>query len=281
MVRLVNMPMNMKKTTAKGKIERFNLLAEGLDDSLRTIRVYLPPNYDTSLERYPVLYMHDGQNLFFNRETKYKNGSWQVHKTFDHFYQQNLGGFIVVGVNSSEQDRTNELSLLAIQKRYAMKDKDSKQALGREYEKFFTIELKNYIDRHYRTNADISYIGGSSMGGISSLLIALRNPGLYQGALCFTPAGMIHYQKDIKWLFKSQIAKFNQLNIPLPKLYFMVGGVGLETIIKPFCDFAVPFLVSHGYEYNKNITYSYRSKALHIEKAWAKELPKAFIWLIE
>lgn len=119
------------------------------------------------------------------------------------------------------------------------------------------------------------------MGGIAALLMALRNPGLYQGALCFTPAGLVHYQDTLKTLFLKQLEQFDALGISYPKLYFMVGGIGLERKIKPFCDFAVPFFVQQGYEYGKNISYLYKPRSSHNEKAWARVFPDAFRWLIK
>lgn len=277
----VSMPMNMNATTnkPKGKIETFNLFAPKLKDQLRTIRVYLPPNYDKAKDKhYPVLYMHDGQNLFFNRDTAFKNGAWQVHLTLDKFYEQKINeGFIIVGIDSSTKDRTEEMSLLPVQKRYYILTKTSN--LGQEYSDFITFTLKDYIDKHYRTKQDETYIGGSSMGGICSLIMALNHPFIYKGALCFTPAGMIHYQHDLKCLFKEKTHEMQINNITFPKLFFMVGGVGLEQVIKPFCDFAIPSLVRLGYEYGNNITYVFKPKYEHNEKAWAKVFPIAFMWM--
>ena len=91
---------------------------------------------------------------------------------------------------------------------------------------------------------------------------------------------MIHYQSDLKAFFDTRLNEMKAKQITLPKLYFMVGGIGLETIIKPFCDWTVPYLVAQGYEYGKNITYLYKPKAVHNEKAWEKVFPSAFMWMI-
>jgi len=276
------MPLNMKSTINKsrGTIEKFSLNAPNLIDSVRTVRVYLPPNYQIDTDKhYPVLYMHDGQNLFFNRDTKYKVGAWQVHLALDKFYENNNKGYIVVGVDSSSKYRHEELSLLPVRKKYSQFQQLSPQGVA--YSHFLTTTLKAHIDEHYRTNRNLSYIGGSSMGGISSLILALKHPDLYKGALCLTPAGMLHYQKDLKALFSETIAKMQANNTPLPKLYFMVGGIGLEEVIKPFCDFAVPLLTKFGYEYGKNITYLYKKNYHHNEKAWVKVFPSAFAWMVK
>lgn len=273
------MPLNMKKTIAKGHFEKFNLRAENLDDKVRTIRVYLPPDYQQGTKRYPVLYMHDGQNLFFNKHTNFKVGAWRVHAALDRFYHEgNIEGFIVVGLDSSAVDRSREMSFFPVKKRFLPTKPQPIE--GQQYSDFITKTLKNYIDSHYRTLQDTSYIGGSSMGGIASLVMALNHPTLFKGALCFTPAGMIHYQSDLKAFFDSRLNEMKAKQITLPKLYFMVGGIGLETIIKPFCDWTVPYFVAHGYEYGKNITYLYKPKAVHNEKAWEKVFPSAFMWMI-
>ncbi len=279
----VSMPMNMKKTTIKGKIEKFNILAPELLESLRTVRVYLPPHYEQNHhQRYPVLYMHDGQNLFFNKDTHFKVGAWKVHRALDNMSATNvIDGFIVVGLDSSKTYRSLELSLLNVKKEYTAKSTSSLPPQGHLYAEFMSQTLKTYIDTHYRTKPDLTYIGGSSMGGIASLIMVLKNPHLYKGALVFTPAGMIHYQKDMKRLFKEQIMLMKKQDISFPKLYFMVGGIGLETIIKPFCDFAVPYLIRLGYKEGENINYLYQEKAPHNEKAWASIFPNAFKWMID
>lgn len=274
--------MHMKKTinNSSGRIETFSVKIPSLREKTRKIRVFLPASYDFSPEKtYPVLYMHDGQNLFYNRDTKFKNGAWRVHLTLDRLVkEQGLRELIVVGLPSAEFDRADELSFLPRKRQF--NGTKTINTLGAKYMEFFTHGLIDIIGAKYRIDPEIRYVGGSSMGGIASLLLALTPPYLYQGALCFTPAGMIHYQNEVKHYFNTAIHELKALNRPLPKLYFMVGGIGLETIIKPFCDFAVPYLVKHGYEYGKNITYLYKPRAVHNENAWARVLPHALTWLL-
>ena len=275
------MRINMKNkiVKAKGKIESFEVNIPSLKETHRMVKVYLPPDYDNSHQTYPVLYMHDGQNLFFNRDTAFKNGAWKVHLVMDEIYHEYGKGFIVVGLYSSSFDRTSELSFLPIKDRYKPKNYDEK--LGEYYLDFFTKKLIQIIEKKYRVDKTIRYVGGSSMGGIASLLLALKKPYLYQGALCFTPAGMIHYQKDLKPYFDQALSELKAKHHSLPKLYYMVGGVGLETIIKPFCDWSVPYLIEGGYAYGKNISYLYKPKAVHNEKEWAKVLPHSLRWLFD
>ena len=68
--------------------------------------VYLPPNYQTSTKKYPVIYMHDGQNLFDDKTSFI--GEWNVDETLNELYKNTGKGFIVVGIENGGEERINE-----------------------------------------------------------------------------------------------------------------------------------------------------------------------------
>jgi Putative esterase len=74
----------------------------------RKVWIYLPPDYNASTKSYPVLYMHDGQNLF-DKKTSFA-GEWQVDETLDRMYAQGKAVAIVVGIDNGGGDRINEYS---------------------------------------------------------------------------------------------------------------------------------------------------------------------------
>lgn len=124
----------------------------------RTIRLYLPPSYQHGDKRYPVLYMHDGQNLF-DAATGYA-GEWQVDETLDKLAAAGTLELIVVGIDNGGEFRNQELSPFA--------HSDIPTSEGDAYLKFIVDELKPFIDSHYRTLPDREHTGlmGSSLGGL-------------------------------------------------------------------------------------------------------------------
>ena len=106
------------------------LAMPGLDRK-RQVRLYLPPGYATSNKRYPVLYMHDGQNLF-DEATAYA-GEWKVDETLDALAKEGRLELIVVGIDNGQDKRMTELN--------AWTSQQFGPAEGREYTDFIVKEL--------------------------------------------------------------------------------------------------------------------------------------------
>ena len=145
----------------------------------RRIWIYLPPDYDKGLKRYPVLYMHDGQNLFAD-STSF-SGEWGIDETLERMIaEKSIPPVIVVGIDNSPY-RLSEYSPFDFE--YGGGHKGEAQ----QYGKFIVETLKPYIDMHYRTKRGRKYtaIAGSSMGGLVSVYIALEHQDVFSkvGAL--------------------------------------------------------------------------------------------------
>ena len=145
----------------------------------RTIRLYLPPGYDASDARYPVLYMHDGQNLF-DDATSYV-GEWGVDEALDALAAEGLA-LIVVGIDHGGEKRFNELSPWA-NPRFGPGE-------NAQYTDFVVNVVKPYIDAHYRTRPQREHTGimGSSMGGIASHYALYAHGATFSKAGIFSPA---------------------------------------------------------------------------------------------
>lgn len=146
----------------------------------RTIRMYFPPDYSSG-KRFPVIYMHDGQNLF-DDATSY-SGEWHVDEILDSLYKYYRFSCIVVGIYNGEGQRINELSPWKNDTLNAGGD-------GDKYAKFIVKTLKPFIDTHYRTLTDRenTAVMGSSMGGLMSLYLALEYPDVFGKAGVFSPS---------------------------------------------------------------------------------------------
>jgi predicted alpha/beta superfamily hydrolase len=139
----------------------------------RTLYVFLPPGYDADPERrYPVLYMHDGQNLFDAR-TAFIGVEWQVDETVTRMVMAGeIAPLIVVGVCNTGQ-RAFE---------YTPVPDGSVGGGAARYVEFLVTEVKPFIDATYRTLPDPEHTGvmGSSLGGIASLFAAWSRPNVFR-----------------------------------------------------------------------------------------------------
>jgi predicted alpha/beta superfamily hydrolase len=145
----------------------------------RTIRLYLPPGYETSGKRYPVLYMHDGQNLF-DDATSYV-GEWGVDEALDALAGEGLE-LIVVGIDHGGEKRFNELS--------PWPHAQFGRGENVPYTQFVVDVVKPFVDANYRTKPGRADTGimGSSMGGIASHYALYARPQVFSKAGIFSPA---------------------------------------------------------------------------------------------
>ena len=139
---------------------------------LRRVRVLLPKNYETDTDRrYPVVYFHDGQNVFYSKEA-YVGHSWKVIPAIKR--NPDISRMIVVAIDNDGLQRMNEYS--------AWKYKESNipgmqfGGKGIEYGEFVMEVVKPFIDQEYRTLADREYTAmiGSSLGGNITQFLGLE-----------------------------------------------------------------------------------------------------------
>jgi alpha-glucosidase len=149
----------------------------------RRIWVYLPPDYDIEEDvQYPVLYMHDGQNLF-DDATSYM-GEWHVDETLNSLFEEGYIIPIVIGIDHGEgAGRMNEYNIEESEE-YNIKPK------GDLYIQFIAETLKPYIDTHYRTLPGPEFTGimGSSLGGLISSYAILTSSDVFNLAGIYSPS---------------------------------------------------------------------------------------------
>lgn len=145
----------------------------------RDVHVYLPPSYGSSGRHYPVVYMHDGQNLFDNALSY--AGEWQVDETMERIAPEGIEA-IIVGVPNMGAERTNEYS--------PFRDDRVGGGRGHDYVRFLTQTLKPLIDSRFRTRRERDHTGliGSSLGGLISLYAFLRRPHVFGFAGVMSPS---------------------------------------------------------------------------------------------
>jgi predicted alpha/beta superfamily hydrolase len=152
-------------------------------DHDRTIVVYLPPDYDgTAARHYPVLYLHDGQNVF-DQATSFGD-EWQVDETAESLISAGrIEPIIVVGVYNAGEHRIDE---------YTQTARPDKGGGGHadDYGKMLVEELKPFIDSTYKTlpGAANTAMGGSSLGGLLTIHLGLRYPTAFGKLAVLSPS---------------------------------------------------------------------------------------------
>lgn len=248
----------MKKQKSKKKIigkVRYhkNFYSKFLDNE-RDIIVWHPPSYNKSNKKFPVLYMHDGQNIMEPAKA-FAGVDWQVDETSTELIKENkIEEIIIVGIYNTP-DRLEEYS-------------DSEK--GNKYIQFIVNELKPFIDSNYKTLTDKnnSAIMGSSMGGLISFLIAWKYDDVFAKAACLSSS--FYYDKE---KILEMVKQYDGPKKPL-RLYIDHGEDGLPRGQKMFSE-----LTQKGYIIGTDIDYFYAPGAQHNEAAWAERLERPLIFL--
>ncbi|MCD7034921.1 alpha/beta hydrolase [Metabacillus sp. GX 13764] len=162
----------------------------------RNVTVYLPNEYETTQNAYPVLYMHDGQNVFRDEDASYGT-SWGIPE----YLEQSGFHLIVVGLdcNHERYNRFNEYGPwqnAEISKQVI----DRNETLGGEgaaYIDYIVHELKPFIDAKYRTLPEETSMMGSSMGGLITTYAACKYPAVFKKAASLSSAYWFN-QKEIE-----------------------------------------------------------------------------------
>jgi len=231
--------------------------------------------------RYPVLYMHDGQNLF-DPALSFIGVDWGMDEAATRLMQDECGGgVIVVGIWNSPlrwREYMPDKPLAGLQGR-ALRTRFAEQAggepLSEAYLKFLVRELKPFIDKIYPTLPDAAhtFLMGSSMGGLISLYALIEYPELFGGAACLSthwPAG------------EDPLVDF--LGAALPRagwhrLYFDFGTETLDADYEPYQRRMDKWVQRAGYRVGHDWLTRRFSGAEHSERAWRSrvDMPLAFL----
>ncbi|MGH2646540.1 MAG: alpha/beta hydrolase, partial [Ginsengibacter sp.] len=226
----------------------------------RRIWIYLPPDYKSTRKKYPVLYMHDGQNLF-DEATSY-SGEWGVDKYLDSIFSLHKKEVIVVGIDNGLYKRMNEYNPYSFQQ--------FGKGEGDEYVDFLVKTLKPYIDKNYRTLSDKknTYIAGSSMGGLISLYAVIKYPSVYGGAGIFSPAFWTASGID-----SAVISKAKNIH---SRLFFYAGGKEGDVMVPDMKRIEKEIETTSSSPVHEIID----ADAKHNEAAWRKYFPDFYEWTV-
>ena len=224
----------------------------------KKIWLYLPKSYNkVTNKKYPVIYMHDAQNLF-DKKTSY-SGEWNVDETLDSLN----ANVIVVGIEHGNEKRLEELTPFTNAK-YIGGKADS-------YLNFIVSTLKPFIDANYKTKPtkNNTAIMGSSLGGLLSYYAILKYPTVFGKAGVFSPS--FWYSNEIFEMTK----KTNKLK---SKIYFMCGDNEDAEMVPNLQKmvYLVDSIRCHCLDLNKTEIVKGGQQN---EKLWRENFKKAYLWL--
>ena len=233
-------------------------------DRNRTIWLYLPADYYSGNKNYPVLYMHDGQNLF-DHATSFV-GEWEIDETLDSLAKLGYEVPIVVGINNGQQKRIDELTPWPNDK-YGGGD-------GEYYVKFLAETLKPKIDSAYRTKPQARHTGimGSSLGGLISFYGGLAYNNVFGIIGVFSPS----------FWFADQVYNFIATNAislaPDTRLLLLGSQIEDEDMVPDLLrvNNSIKADLSPG-----NLKLAITTDGEHSEWYWRREFPEAVIWLFQ
>ena len=252
-----------KKSTASANVflSKKEFVIPNLNAISHKVWIYLPPNYDKSSKKYPVIYMHDAQNLFDNASSY--AGEWEVDETLNKLFEKTGKGFIVVGIENGGEERINEYT--------PWKNEKYGGGKGGIYVDFIAKTLKPYIDANYRTKTKQKHTAliGSSLGGLISYYGGLEYPKTF---------GKIGALSTSFW-FSEKVVNFTQEkgNLKDTKLFLLVGGKEGDDTDKDTQNME-KLLLETGFK-SKNLKTKINPEGQHNEAFWRSEFLEVVSWL--
>jgi len=225
----------------------------------RDLIVYRPPGYDAQPGRhFPVLYLHDGQNLFDGATSFIPGMDWQVGQTADQcIYAGQIEPLIIVGMYNTKA-RIREYTPTHV----------PKLGGGRadRYAKFLIEEVKPFIEQEYRTLGGPQHtgIGGSSLGGLVSLYLGLKLSHIFGKVAALSPS--VWWNQRIMHRFAEGYDAHSR-----PRIWLDIGtreGPRIVQDVEQFRD----VLLQKGWQLERDLHYDRVEGAEHNEAAWAQRV---------
>ncbi|HEX7831297.1 MAG TPA: alpha/beta hydrolase-fold protein [Thermoanaerobaculia bacterium] len=250
---------NRRIVIRPGRIERIHGFESKIFANAREITIYLPAGYDENLERrYPVLYLQDGQNLFDAERAYVPGNHWRVQEAADAAIgERTASPMIIVGVDHAGPARIDEYT----------PTRDAKHNGGGradDYGRFLAEELKPAIDAAFRTLPDRenTAIGGSSLGGLVSLHLAVTRPDVFGRAAVMSPS--------VWWADRAVLTTVDAFREQPPRMWLDIGGrEGVEALhdVRRLRE----VIARKGWS-DETFHYFEDRRADHSERAWAKRI---------
>lgn len=222
----------------------------------RDLIVYLPEEYDQTRRSYPVLYLHDGQNLFDGQTSYIAGRTWDVHETADNLIAaREVEPLIIVGIYNTGEHRIREYT----------PTNDPKYGGGEAnlYGRMLIEEIKPFIDRTYRTRQGPQHtgLGGSSLGGLVTLYLGMLRPDIFGRLAVLSPSVWWDAKRILTFVTEAR-------PVPRPRIWLDMGTrEGKRTLQDTEALHAL--LVKQGWRDGVDLMYMRVPGGTHDESAWA------------
>ena len=252
-------PLAAAELTPHPRLRLHRQFASNYLPDRRDVIVYVPPDYDEDPDRsYPLLYLHDGQNLFDGRTSFVPGRTWQVREHADAAIEAGeVEPLVIVGIYNTGERRLAEYT----------HDESQKMGGGEAdcYGLMITRELMPWIASQYRVRTDRSStgLGGSSLGGLVSLFLGLRHADCFGKLAVMSPS--------VWWNHKSIVGYVNEHAPQLwdrPRMWLDVGDQeGAKTVRD--VEFLARRLKANGWKLGENLHFEKIHGGTHDEASWA------------
>ncbi|MEO6054554.1 MAG: alpha/beta hydrolase-fold protein [Chthoniobacterales bacterium] len=257
------------KDRFKGELTTARVHSEILNGD-RELRIWLPPGY-AQKTRFPVIYLHDGENIFDPLTSAISGVDWAADEWVMKLRSEGiLPEAIVVGICHPKGGEDESL-----------RDRDlSPQRAGADYAKFVTTELVPFMDTNYRTlaNAGARTLGGANLGALSSLFTALHYPKVFSRIVCLSTSF-----EDVTQSLPAHSLQLQALEAAtLPagvRIYFDYGTVGLDECYEPYHSDLGSILRGAGWKDEREFVIRKIQDGSHDEISWRSRFGEALRFL--
>jgi len=232
----------------------------------RDLIVYRPPGYDRQPERrYPVLYLHDGQNLFDGRTSFLPGKTWQVREHADAAIEAGeVEPLLIVGIYNTGDRRLAEYT----------PDRDWRMGGGEadRYGLLLRRELMPWVERNYRvrTGPEATGMGGSSLGGLATLYLGLSCMECF-GKLAVLSPSVWWNSKSILSYVRERARESPVQGVERPRIWLDVGdGEGQRTLEN--ARQLARRLEAGGWRMGGNLHFEIVAGGMHDEPSWAQRV---------
>ena len=227
--------------------------------------IYLPDDWKKSGKRYPVMYMFDGHNVFYDSDATYGK-SWGMGEYMDSTKKQMI--IVAVECNHEGHKRLEEYCPVDV----TFPDAGSIQGKGKVYMDWLVGTLKKYIDTHYPTlpDRDNTAICGSSMGGLMALYGACEYNHVFKKAACLSPSFWVSKDKVLQIVTHAEMETDSCIYIDYGSVELPSHSLNSEALI----SVARSLLTKH-----VNVALRIIPGGTHSERSWEKQIPKFMEYL--
>ena len=201
---------NRRTAIRPGRLDRINGFTSKILGNSREITIYLPAGYDEREQRYPVLYIQDGQNVFDAHRSFIPGQHWRLQEAADAAIgSRTASPMIIVAADNAGVGRIDEYPP-------TREPKHNGGGRANDYARMLIEELKPLIDERFRTISDDNAIAGSSLGGLLAMHVVVTHRDVFSRAAVMSPS--------VWWGNRAILKTVESFDGPPPRLWLDIGG---------------------------------------------------------